>query len=127
MSPALLLLVAIAGGLGAAGRYTLDYAITQRTRGVLPWGTWTVNITGSLALGLLAGFALHMSLPTELKLIVGGGFLGAYTTFSTWMYESLRLIDEGAWQAAAINLLGSVVTGGAAAMVGLILAWSLVG
>jgi CrcB protein len=125
MSPLVLFLVAIAGGLGAACRYMLDFAITQRTRGVLPWGTWAVNVTGSLALGFLVGLALQVNLPLEVKLVLGGGFLGAYTTFSTWMYESLRLIELGAWRAAMVNLLGSVVSGGIAAMLGLSAAWGL--
>jgi fluoride exporter len=126
MSPLLLLLVAVAGGLGAVCRYTLDYAITQRTRGVLPWGTWAVNVTGSLALGFLVGLALQVDIPIEAKLVLGGGFLGAYTTFSTWMYESLRLIEEGAWRAAAINLSGSVFSGGAAAALGIAIGRGLV-
>ncbi|MFU8830244.1 MAG: fluoride efflux transporter CrcB, partial [Phycisphaerales bacterium] len=123
--PLVLFLVAIAGGLGAACRYILDFAITQRTRGALPWGTWAVNVTGSLALGFLVGLALQISLPVEVKLVLGGGFLGAYTTFSTWMYESLRLIELGAWRAAMVNLLGSVISGGIAAMLGLSAAWGL--
>ena len=125
MSPLVMLLVTVAGGLGAVCRYTLDYAITQRTRGVLPWGTWWVNVSGSLALGFIAGLALQVDIPTEVKLVLGGGFLGAYTTFSTWMYESLRLIEEGAWRAAAMNLLGSVLSGGVAAALGLGAAWGL--
>jgi len=125
MTPLVLFLVAIAGGLGAACRYMLDFAITQRTRGVLPWGTWAVNVTGSLALGFLVGLALQVGLPIEVRLVLGGGFLGAYTTFSTWMYESLRLIELGAWRAAMVNLLGSVVSGGIAAMLGLSAAWGL--
>jgi len=125
MSPLVLFLVAIAGGLGAACRYMLDFAITQRTRGVLPWGTWAVNVTGSLALGFLVGLALQVNLPLEVRIVLGGGFLGAYTTFSTWMYESLRLIELGAWRAAMVNLLGSVVSGGIAAMLGLSAAWGL--
>jgi len=125
MTPLVLFLVAIAGGLGAACRYMLDFAITQRTRGVLPWGTWAVNVTGSLALGFLVGLALQVGLPIEVRLVLGGGFLGAYTTFSTWMYESLRLIELGAWRAAMVNLLGSVVSGGIAAMLGLSAAWAL--
>ena len=119
MSDHVVILVALAGGLGAACRYVLDYAITQRMRGVVPWGTWTVNVTGSLGLGLLAGLTLRFSVPTDVTLIIGGGFLGAYTTFSTWMYESLRLIEEGAWRVALVNLVGSVITGGAAAAIGL--------
>jgi len=125
MTPLVLFLVAIAGGLGAACRYMLDYAINQRTRGVLPWGTWAVNVTGSLAFGFLVGLAMRVVVPIEVNLVLGGGFLGAYTTFSTWMYESVRLIELGAWRAAMVNLLGSVVSGGVAAILGMSVAWGL--
>lgn len=126
MSLGIMAMVAVAGGAGAAARYTLDYFIVQRMRGVLPLGTWTVNITGSLALGLLVGLMLRLEMPPEVKIILGGGFLGAYTTFSTWMYESIRLMEQGSWRLAAVNVLGSLVTGLVAAALGLALAASLV-
>lgn len=126
MTPVLALLVALAGGCGAVCRYALDHAVTQRVSGAMPWGTWLVNVTGSLALGLLVGLGLHADVSAELKLVIGGGFLGAYTTFSTWIYESLRLMEAGAWLAAGLNLLGSVVAGGVAVGVGLGVAWWLV-
>ena len=125
MSPILLIGVALAGGFGAACRYVLDYAITQRGRHALPWGTWAVNVSGSLGLGLLVGLATRMSLPSDAMVIIGGGFLGAYTTFSTWMYESLRLFEQNAWRAAAMNLFGSVICGGLAAALGLAIVWTL--
>ena len=120
-------LVVVAGGLGAAGRYTIDYMITQRVGGRLPWGTAVVNLSGSLALGLLAGMAMRINLSQDLAIIVGGGFLGAYTTFSTWMYQSLQLMENGRWAAAAVNVFGSALAGGAAAMLGLVSMWWLLG
>ncbi|MFA9476889.1 CrcB family protein [Phycisphaerales bacterium AB-hyl4] len=119
MTIAVAMLVAVAGGGGAVCRYVLDYAITQHVGGGLPWGTWLVNVTGSLGLGVLVGLALVVSVPVEVQIVVGGGFLGAYTTFSTWIYESLRLFEQGAWRTGAMNLVGSIVTGGIAAAAGL--------
>lgn len=113
-----LLLIAIAGALGATARFVVDRAIAQRVESALPWGTWAVNISGSLMLGLIAG----ATLPTEVAIVVGTGFLGAYTTFSTWMYESLVLIERGAWRVAAMNLIGPAISGPPAAVVGLMLA-----
>lgn len=112
------ILVAIGGGAGAAARYLLDACITQVTGGERPWGIWAVNVTGSLALGVLVGLAV----PGSVMLVIGGGFLGAYTTFSTWMYDSVRLIEQGAWRAAIWNLAGSTGAGGLAATLGLTVA-----
>jgi len=83
-----LLGVAIAGLVGAPARYVLDAVISQRTRGVFPWGTLVVNVSGSLVLGFLSGLALYHGFPTTAKTVLGTGFLGAYTTFSTFAYET---------------------------------------
>ncbi|MCC5827907.1 MAG: fluoride efflux transporter CrcB [Phycisphaeraceae bacterium] len=122
MNTWLLPLIMVAGGMGAACRYLLDDTIGRRMRGVLPLGTMVVNVSGALALGVVWGLMSCGGISTEVAMVVGGGFLGAYTTFSTWMYESLRLVEEGARRAAAINLLGSLLAGGAACAAG----WGLV-
>ena len=76
--------VAIAGGFGAVARYLMDRLVLSRSGGsILPWGTWVVNITGSLALGLLVGVGSGAWLGPVLNPAVTAGFLGAYTTFST--------------------------------------------
>ena len=122
MSPLVMIGVALAGGLGAACRYTLDMVVSHLWRGPMGLGTGVVNVTGAFALGLLVGLTATMPLTPETMLIVGGGFLGAYTTFSTWMYESLRLAERGAWHLAMLNIIGSVVAGVIAAAFGLALA-----
>ncbi|MEX0653529.1 MAG: CrcB family protein [Phycisphaeraceae bacterium] len=125
MSPALLAIVAAAGGLGAAARHLLDACISRRVAGGRPWGTFAVNVTGSLAVGVLAGLAMSDALlPEPVRAAAGIGFLGAYTTFSTWMVETLRLIEGGAWRAAAVNALGCLVAGPGAALAGLALGLS---
>jgi CrcB protein len=112
----------LAGALGAASRYLIDFYLVSRVRGSFPVGTFTVNVTGSLALGFLAGLVLYRGMPVEVKVLLGTGFLGAYTTFSTWMYETARLVEEGAWRAALVNAAGSLLAGVAAAAAGLWLA-----
>lgn len=112
MSAGLLVAFALAGALGAAARYTLDIVITARVRAVSwGWGTMTVNLTGSFAVGLLAGLALQHDLPEGLRVVLGSGFLGAYTTFSTWMYELARLLDRGQWRAAYLGAVLSPLLG----------------
>jgi fluoride exporter len=120
-----LLGVAIAGLVGAPARYVLDAVISQRTRGVFPWGTLVVNVSGSLVLGFLSGLALYHGFPTTAKTVLGTGFLGAYTTFSTFAYETLAVGREESRVAALAYVTGSVVAGVAAAAAGLALAAAL--
>jgi fluoride exporter len=114
--------IALAGALGAASRYIVDFYLVSRIKGPFPVGTFAVNITGSLALGFLAGLVLYAGLPVASKVLVGTGFLGAYTTFSTWMYETARLVEEGAWREAFLSAVGSLLAGVIAAAAGLWLA-----
>jgi fluoride exporter len=111
------LAIAGAGALGAVCRYVLDYAVSARATGVFPWGTMLINVTGSLGAGALAGLAASAVLPPELEVVAAGGFLGAYTTFSTAMYESMRLAEDGAYAQTlanlAVPLVLSVVAAGA--------------
>ncbi len=79
------LAVALGGAAGAACRYLVDFVVAQRTSGAFPWGTWTVNITGSLLLGVLVGFAAGTDEPRLWQVAATAGFCGAYTTFSTYM------------------------------------------
>lgn len=117
-----LLGVAVAGFLGAPARYVLDALISERARGVFPWGTFVVNVSGSLVLGFLTGLALYHGFPSTAKTVLGTGFLGAYTTFSTFTYETTSLAEEGSRAEALANVAGSVVAGVAAAAAGLALA-----
>ncbi|MCW3045049.1 MAG: CrcB protein [Actinobacteria bacterium] len=109
----------VAGAVGAPARYLLDDAISSRTQGVFPWGTLAINVSGSFLLGLLTGLALFHGLPATPRLILGTGFCGAYTTFSTFTYETVRLAEEGAVNEALRNALASLVLGAAAAAAGL--------
>ena len=113
--------VFVAGALGAVLRYVVDGVVQERWGRSFPLGTFVVNISGALLLGLLTGFLLrHMSAPPALKYGADVGFVGAYTTFSTLMFESFRLLREGAWRMAALNTLGSTACGMAVAAVGLV-------
>ena len=84
-------LMAFAGGLGAAVRFVVDGVVTHRSRLRFPLGTAVINVTGSFLLGLLTGWTLVHSGLGELKTILGTGFLGGYTTFSTASVEPVRL------------------------------------
>jgi fluoride exporter len=117
-----LLVIAAAAALGAATRYTVDYTVIARTGGHLPWGTFTVNVTGSFAIGILVGLVLSGVIAPEHQLPLGTGFLGAYTTFSTWMFETVRLIEQRAWRPALANGVGSLILGPLATIAGLCLA-----
>jgi fluoride exporter len=102
------------GGGAAIARLLLDGAISERAGRDFPFGTLTVNITGSFLLGLLSGLALS----TDALLLAGTATLGSYTTFSTWMFESQRLAEDAEVGLAAINLVASVIVGVAAAALG---------
>lgn len=86
----------------------VDGLIRQRLRTALPWGTILINVTGSFALGFLAGLVMRGQAPESLLLILGTGFLGGYTTFSTASLETIRLVQSGRVGLALINGLGSM-------------------
>ena len=115
------LLVLIGGALGAPVRYVVDLMVQSRHDSVLPWGTFVVNAAGSMVLGATAGGVVAAGGPHWLLTLVGTGLCGALTTFSTFSFESVRLTEEGALGAAAINVAGSVVVGAAACAAG----WSV--
>ncbi|MFC9130801.1 fluoride efflux transporter FluC [Streptomyces sp. NPDC057099] len=104
----------VVGGamVGAPLRYLTDRAVQSRHDSVFPWGTFTVNVTGCLVLGLLTGAASH------LQLLLGTGLCGALTTYSTFSYETLRLAETGARLQAAVNVTASVTAGLGAAFLG---------
>jgi fluoride exporter len=117
--PAVVVALALAGGLGAACRFMLDGAIRGRIRRRFPIGTAVINLSGSFLLGLVTGLALAHALPPEWRLILGTGFLGGYTTFSTASFETVRLALERRWGAAALNGFGIMAGAFLAAAVGL--------
>ena len=111
------LAVAVAGALGATTRYLVDHLVSSRLHGLLPWGTFLINVSGSLLAGIIASLTAAQVLSPGWAQVLAGGFLGAYTTFSTAMYESVRLLEDGARREAAINLvLPLLVSVGAAAI-----------
>jgi len=111
-----------AGAIGAPLRYLVDGAVQDRTEGVFPWGTFIVNASGSLLLGFLTGLALYRAFPETPRVILGTGFCGAYTTFSTFGFETVRLLEEGATAEALRNAFGTLVICAAAAAAGIALA-----
>jgi CrcB protein len=118
-------LVAVgAGGLiGAPARFVVDQLVNSRTRGVFPWGTYVINATGAFILGLISGLVLYQGLGHLPSALIGTGFCGAYTTFSTFSWETVRLIEEGTPSAAIWNIAGSLVAGLLAAAAGMALAY----
>lgn len=106
-----MLLVGIGGILGAIVRFLLGKWITNKTSVVFPFGTWIINITGSFLLGILAVFHLNHAIPDWLWFFFGIGFLGAYTTFSTFGVETMQLLQKKDLQNAVIYVTTSVILG----------------
>jgi CrcB protein len=116
--------VLVAGALGAPARYLIERA-ARRIGSAIPWGTLVVNVSGSFALGVVTGVALTHGISPAARAVVGTGFLGAYTTFSTYVYEVVRDAERQRVPNAAVYLLASVVIGTGAAAVGLALTGGL--
>ncbi len=95
------------GALGAVGRFVVDGAVARRLAGELPWGTLTVNVVGSLALGVLVGAGVA----GDQLFLAGGALIGSFTTFSTWMLETHRLAQDGEDRLALANLALGVALG----------------
>lgn len=119
MTVGLFLAVAAGGLVGAPARFLIDRAVNGRTESELPWGTFVVNVSGSLLLGLLSGLSLAGHLPVTAKALLGTGFCGAYTTFSTFTFETVGQLEDGRVLEAAGNALVSLAVGLAAAAAGL--------
>lgn len=118
--------VALAGGLGASARLLLDGIVRSRARSdALPWGTIAINLSGSFLLGVLLGLATGSLVSADWVRVLGTGFLGGYTTFSTASFETVRLLQERRLGAALVNGLGvlcaAVVAAGLGVWAGLAL------
>lgn len=118
-------LVALAGGFGAVARFVLDGLIRRRTTGAFPAGTMIINLTGSLLLGLLAGLVVD-GLPGHLQTVLGTGFLGGYTTFSSASVETVRLLQEHRFRSAVGYGIGTVLLATVLAVVGYLLGAALI-
>ncbi|HEY7942443.1 MAG TPA: fluoride efflux transporter CrcB [Candidatus Limnocylindrales bacterium] len=115
--------VGVGGFAGAIARYVIDGAVADLTQtSAFPWGTLVVNLSGAFLLGVLTTVIVdRAALPAELRGPVLIGFIGAYTTFSTLMLESWRLVEAGSYGLAVANLAGSVGLGLAAVFAGLVI------
>jgi CrcB protein len=113
-----LLSVCLGAAVGAPARYLVDRAIQARHDTLVPWGTLSVNVVGSLVLGLLTGLTTRHDVPTEVSLALGTGLCGALTTYSTFGYETWRLAEDGARLVAFVNVAASLAVGLTAAAVG---------
>jgi CrcB protein len=106
--------VAALGGVGAVLRFVIDSSIAARLAGEFPWGTFAVNVSGSFALGVLSGAAVS----GNAFLLAGTATVGAYTTFSTWMFETHRLGEDDERRYLIANVVGSLAVGLAALALG---------
>ena len=113
-----LLLVMIGAAIGAPSRWLLDQRIQGARDSVFPWGTLTINVSGSLLLGLILGTVELGPGSAQLAAIAGTGFCGGFTTFSTFGFETIRLAEEGSTFEAALNIAASLVAGLLAALAG---------
>jgi fluoride exporter len=118
-----IILAVLAGGMiGAPVRYLADRAIQARRDTVFPWGTFTVNLAGCAVIGFLLGAQRHLGLPPAAFGLLGTGLCGGLTTFSTFSYETLRLLEDGSVGEAGLNVVGSLVAGVLLAWLGYLLA-----
>ena len=115
-----LFLVAVAAG--AVARAVVDRLVSDAVRRDFPWGTIVINVSGSFVLGFLTGLGLYHAFPADARLVLGTGFCGAYTTFSTFSFETVRLIEAGRGRAALGNVAISTGVAVLAAAAGLALA-----
>lgn len=120
MTPLQLVLLSVAGGLGAVLRFVVDGVLRSRIGARLPWGTALINVSGSFVLGLLTGLATR-GMPEAVLLVAGTGLLGGYTTFSAASVETVRLLQQHRWAASLLYGLGVLVLSVAAALIGLVL------
>jgi len=109
----------IAGGLGAVARFVSDGLIRTVLGRNFPWATLCINVVGAFILGIVTGYALHHA-AADIKLVIGTGFCGGFTTFSTASFEAVRLIEEKRFGAFWLQFLGNAVLSLGAAAVGLL-------
>lgn len=121
MSGLVWLAAGLLGGVGALVRFLLDGLVSERAAGEFPWGTLVVNLSGALVLGLLAGVALR----GDALVLAGTATLGSYTTFSTWMLETDRSVEDGRTAAAIANVALTMLVGIGAAELGRLLGEAL--
>ncbi len=114
------LAVALAGAVGAVARFLTDGAVQDRSTGSFPFGTLAVNGTGSFILGVVTGLAWYHGLGGRAHAVVGVGFCGAFTTWSSVTWETVRLAEDGFGRQALVNLVGEVAAALASAALGIV-------
>jgi len=115
-----IIFLAVAGALGALSRYALGGLVQRMTGVIFPYGTLVINVLGCLVIGYIMQLALTTDvISPNLRLIVTIGFLGAFTTFSTFSYETMKLMEDGAFVSAIINIASNVGLGLLATFLGL--------
>ncbi len=118
--------VAIGGAVGSGARYALTLLVQSRSAGTFPIATLLINISGSVLLGFLMRYGLEgTSVSPEVRLLLTTGFCGGYTTFSTFSYETARLLEDGEWSRGATYVAASVVVSLIGTFVGFALARAL--
>ncbi len=116
----ILLGLTVAGACGALLRYEVELHVRRRLGHHFPYGTLLINMSGALLLGLLTGLASHHGVPAGVVTVAGTGLLGAYTTFSTFTYDTVALTEQGRARAAAVNTGVSLALGLGAAALGIL-------
>lgn len=106
-----MLLVGMGGTFGAVSRFLIGQWIISKSKGKFPWGTWIINISGSFILGLFAVLYWNKQIPQSLWFFFGTGFLGSYTTFSTFGYETMQMVQRKDIRAAIFYVFLSVLLG----------------
>jgi fluoride exporter len=122
----LLVYIAVGGVLGTLARYAVGGWIQERAGTWLPWGTLAVNAIGSLVLGVVMQATQVMAVSPERRGFLTIGFCGAFTTFSTYSYETVTLLQHGELTRAALYAFGSLIVGLAALALGLVAGQALV-
>jgi CrcB protein len=111
-SPLRIALIMILGAFGSLARYELQGFVQQRTSSTFPYGTLIVNILGCLLLGGIGQYALrHLNIPPDWRVGITVGFIGGFTTFSTFCYEGARLFEDGSWNSGSLYVVASVIGG----------------
>jgi fluoride exporter len=119
------LLVAVGAAVGAPMRYLIDRGVQSRHDSLFPWGTFAANVTGSLILGVIVGGTLAATVPGSVGALIGSGLCGTLTTYSTFSFETVRLVEQRATLYALLNAGASLIAGLGAAYVGIAIADAL--
>ncbi len=103
-----IIIIGAGGFLGAIARYGVSQWVTRLTEIKFPYGTLTVNLVGSFLIGIVMAFSLRQSIHPSLLLFLTIGFLGSFTTFSTFSYETFQAMSQGQWMVALMNMAGNL-------------------